>query len=413
MCDTVYLRRDGASYFGKNSDRSPNEAHIMVRCPARDYPAGSVLKTTYVTIPQAAHTNACVLLKPHWIWGAEMGWNEYGVHIGNEALFTNVKREKTDGLIGMDLLRLALERTDNALAAAELIISLIAEYGQDGNCAFDKKFFYHNSFLIADAERAFVLETAGRQWVLAEAGDLCTISNCISVTTDYIRASEGVAGDFKKRFENKLFTAVAGAENRRRLTAETLARNGEPISLVCSALRRHSADDVTVNRSSTASPCMHAGNMFGDQTTGSYAAEIGKVSFVTGSSFPCLSVFKPLSVKAEVLPEDEKEALAYWVRREIVNRHIMSGAKFAVDYLYAGRQLENKYVSAALDANTQEEIEALSAKCFAEEEALVSDFLSRVKGKPLRINGGMYFRSFWKKKNKAFAECYDVSEYLE
>ena len=159
MCDTVYLRRDGASYFGKNSDRSPNEAHIMVRCPARDYPAGSVLKTTYVTIPQAAHTNACVLLKPHWIWGAEMGWNEYGVHIGNEALFTNVKREKTDGLIGMDLLRLALERTDNALAAAELIISLIAEYGQDGNCAFDKKFFYHNSFLIADPERAFVLDT--------------------------------------------------------------------------------------------------------------------------------------------------------------------------------------------------------------------------------------------------------------
>lgn len=80
--------------------------------------------------------------------------------------------------------------------------------------------------------------------------------------------------------------------------------------------------------------------MFGDQTTGSYAAEIGKVSFVTGSSFPCLSVFKPLSPKALVLPENEKDALAYWVRRELVNRHIMSGVSFAVDYLYAGRELE-------------------------------------------------------------------------
>lgn len=413
MCDTVYLRRNGASYFGKNSDRSPNEAHIMVRCPERDYPAGSMLKTTYVTIPQVEHTNACVLLKPHWIWGAEMGWNEHGVHIGNEALFTNVKREKTDGLIGMDLLRLALERTSNALAAAELIISLIAEYGQDGNCAFDKKFFYHNSFLIADPERAFVLETAGRQWVLAEAGDLRTISNCISVTTDYIRASDGVVGSFKKQFENKLFTAVAGAENRRCLTAQALAGKGEPVSLIFSALRSHTDDGVTVNRSSTASPCMHAGNMFGDQTTGSYAAEIGKVSFVTGSSFPCLSVFKPLSVKAEILPESEEEALRYWVRREVVNRHIMSGVDFAVDYLYAGRQLEKKYAEAALAANTQDEIEALSARCFAEEEALVTDFLSRVKDKPFRINGGIYFRSFWNKKNKAFGKCYDVSAYVK
>ena len=177
MCDTVFLRRDGVNFFGKNSDRSPNEAHIMIRCPSRDYEDGATLRTTYLTIPQAKHTNACVLLKPHWIWGAEMGWNEHGLHIGNEALFTNVKREKSDGLIGMDLLRLALERTDNALSAAELIISLITEYGQDGNCAFDKKFFYHNGFLIADKDRAFVLETAGRNLVLEEAGEVSTISN--------------------------------------------------------------------------------------------------------------------------------------------------------------------------------------------------------------------------------------------
>ncbi|MFR5833220.1 MAG: hypothetical protein ACLUE6_04670 [Acutalibacteraceae bacterium] len=412
MCDTVFLRRDGVNFFGKNSDRSPNEAHIMIRCPARDYEDGATLRTTYLTIPQAKHTNACVLLKPHWIWGAEMGWNEHGLHIGNEALFTNVKREKSDGLIGMDLLRLALERTDNALSAAELIISLITEYGQDGNCAFDKKFFYHNGFLIADKDRAFVLETAGRNWVLEEAGDVRTISNCISITDGYVRSGGNVQGNFKKQFENKLFTAVAGAENRRRSTECAISRDGEPVSLILSALRGHKDETVTVNRSSTASPCMHAGNMFGDQTTGSYAAEIGKVSFVTGSSFPCLSVFKPLSPKALVLPENEKAALAYWVRRELVNRHIMSGVSFAVDYLYAGRELEKKYASAALAAGTEDEIEKLSAECFAEEEKLVTDFLSRVKDKPIRIYGSPYFRSYWKKKNKAFSECYDVKQYV-
>ena len=110
MCDTVYLKRERRAFFGKNSDRSPNEAHLMLRVPAREYAEGEMLRATYISVPQVRHTYACVLLKPHWIWGAEMGWNEFGLNIGNEAVFTREKREKQDGLIGMDLLRLALER---------------------------------------------------------------------------------------------------------------------------------------------------------------------------------------------------------------------------------------------------------------------------------------------------------------
>lgn len=414
MCDTLYLKRDGKTFFGKNSDRSPNEAHLMVRQPAREYAPGTTLKTTYVTLPQVARTNACVLLKPHWIWGAEMGWNEHGLHIGNEALFTNVKREKKDGLIGMDLLRLALERTSDALSAAELILSLIAQYGQDGNCAFDKKFFYHNAFLIADAKNAFVLETAGRHWALKKADGVCTISNCISITKGYDRADDGVKGNFKRQFENRLFTAVAGAENRRRLTSAEISREGEPLSLMMSALRLHSSSDIDVNRSSTSGPCMHAGNMFGDQTTGSYVAEIGRLSFVTGSSFPCLSVFKPLGTQAKVLPEDEKAALRYWVRRELVNRHIMCGVPFAADYLHAGRELEKKYLAAALATRTEAEAEAVSRACFEEEEALVADFLSRAKDLPLNtVKGSAFFRNYWNGKNKAFFKCYDVESCLK
>lgn len=57
-------------------------------------------------------TKAVILSKPSWMWGAEMGANECGVVIGNEAVWTNdndgdsnttVKR-----LLGMDLVRYIL-----------------------------------------------------------------------------------------------------------------------------------------------------------------------------------------------------------------------------------------------------------------------------------------------------------------
>ena len=157
MCDTCgigpELTGSGISIFGKNSDREADETQLVLSVPSKNYPSKEDLQCTYIAIPQARSTFAMILSKPFWMWGAEMGVNEKGVVIGNEALFTKIKPEKTPGLIGMDLLRLALERSANAGEAAQMIIELLKKYGQAGPCGYrDKKFSYMNSFIIMDRQ---------------------------------------------------------------------------------------------------------------------------------------------------------------------------------------------------------------------------------------------------------------------
>ena len=132
MCDTFVAlanaTEDGSVIFGKNSDRDANEAHELVIIPHIQHPEGSFEHCTYIDIPQVAETNAVLLAKPFWIWGAEMGANEHNVVIGNEAVFTKVPYGKKPGLIGMDFLRLALERAESARQALDVIVNLLEKY---------------------------------------------------------------------------------------------------------------------------------------------------------------------------------------------------------------------------------------------------------------------------------------------
>ena len=168
MCDTMAaMGRASATGHGllaKNSDRERNEAQFLEMLPAREYGAGARLRATYVAIPQARRTHAVLLSRPFWIWGAEMGANEHGVAIGNEAVHPRLRPQRKPALIGMDLLRLGLERGASAREALDVITSLLGEFGQGGNCSHLSRRYYDNSFIIADAREAFVLETVGRHW---------------------------------------------------------------------------------------------------------------------------------------------------------------------------------------------------------------------------------------------------------
>lgn len=195
MCDTWVAMKDatadGRVILAKNSDRPIFDCQPLILQPRRSWTGGSKIKTGTIEIPQAEETFAHLGSSPYWCWGYEEGINEWGVVIGNEAIYTRALREELTafqqgekvqlGLLGMDLIRLALERSRTAHQAVKLIGSLVEEYGQFGSGVPGKPHdlgSYDNAFMIADPQEAWILETAGKRWAARHLPRGCaSISN--------------------------------------------------------------------------------------------------------------------------------------------------------------------------------------------------------------------------------------------
>ena len=141
------------------------------------------------------HFYATIGSKPWWIWGFEHGINECGVAIGNEAEWSWIPAVEENLLLGMDLLRLGLERGATAREAMEVIASLLEKYGQGGACKYGgsiKDTAYHNSFLISDPNEVWLFETVDRYWIAKRIDTQVTISNVYTIEEDYDLVSDGL-----------------------------------------------------------------------------------------------------------------------------------------------------------------------------------------------------------------------------
>ncbi|HSN90798.1 MAG TPA: carcinine hydrolase/isopenicillin-N N-acyltransferase family protein [Anaeromyxobacteraceae bacterium] len=384
MCDTAVVVEPGRVLFAKNSDRDPNEAQLLEWHPRRSHPAGARLRCTWIEIPQARETHAVLLSRPFWMWGAEMGANEHGVAIGNEAVFTREPLARL-GLTGMDLLRLSLERSATAPEAVETIAALLAAHGQGGGCGHEnREFRYHNSFLVADPHRAFVVETAGRHLEVEEARGARTISNGLTIP------------GFRERHSDRLYTWASRCRLRQPRTAALAASARGPEALV-RMLRDHGgrpAPTLGPLFGGMAAPCMHAGGLLAaSQTTASWVAELaprGSRHWVTATAAPCTSIFKPVRVEEPLdlgpAPADADDGRSLWWRHERLHRLAMRDPERLLP-LFAPERDE---VEARWLRHSPEPREA-----FAEAERLLDRWLAAVRAAAGPDRRPAWARRYW------------------
>ena len=436
MCDTLVAignsTADGAVLFAKNSDREPNEAHELLFVPAARHVLGDEVKCTYITIPQIEETYAVLLAKPFWIWGAEMGTNEHGVTIGNEAVFSKVGYDKEPGLIGMDFIRLALERSKTAESALHTLIRLLEVYGQGGNCGYAHKLYYHNSYIVADRTEAWVLETAGRQWAAQKVRDVRSISNALSIDDDWDMASADLVSfaqdrgwykrgenfSFSRCYADFLYTKFADGRRRQACTMDALrARKGSlTIEDMMAYLRSHGdvgGSSYRADRGLTGSVvCMHAslGPIRGSQTVGSMVSKLQPdglcTHWLTGTAAPCTGIFKPMWMDAmpkvgQAPAGSYDEASLFW-QHEVLHREVLRAydARLAV-YRSERDELEAKFLRetedvAGADAWQRQEH---AGKCFAAARLAESEWLENVLQIPAERQRTAYSLA-WKQFNR-------------
>lgn len=433
MCDTFVAlgnsTRDGSVLFAKNSDRDPNEAHALVMVPAATHQPGEKVKCTYIEIPQVEKTLQVLLAKPFWIWGAEMGANEFGVTIGNEALFTREPYQKEPGLIGMDFLRLALERGKTAAEAMQVIIDLLEQYGQGGNCGYAHPFYYHNSYLICDRGEAWVLETVGREWAAEKVQDVRSISNGITIQKKWDRASENLVQhaidrgwcrdaadfDFQACYSDPLYTRFAEARYRQSCTTDQLrqAKGSLTAADMMHILRTHREPFHPGRGIVGADVCMHAGwgPIRTSQSAGSLVsvlpAQGEPVHWLTGTAAPCTSVFKPVWMDAG-LPESVRvpgaeydEQVLFW-RHEALHREILKDYAARIQPVLRDRDaLEQSFITAAEERPlTVARRQEITRSCFARSAAQEETWLAEVRQIPVVHHNGVLYSSAWKKLNQ-------------
>lgn len=369
MCDCFYLPLDGTTYFGKNSDRNPDEPQALRLIQKRQAkPATSFGNRSY-EVPDLGL--AMALSCPTWMPGAEMGVNSAGVAIGNEAVFSRFKADP-NGPLGMDYVRAALTGADSAEKALAIIIELTEKHGQGGIGSYKGKLVYNNSYMIVGRDGAYILETAQRRWAWKKITPIAAaISNSYTITNDFKRLDKetrkaiapvneqmacldesdagrlGKKESFKAYVEDRFMSLFSAGDARRRALKAMLPAAAElgTKKAVMAILRAHNAPDPE-KPSRPRNICNHDKDIMGNPSTASMLVEYKDsrtMLWFTGASYACVNLFKPvLLLEDEFIPlwqdydyNDGSDHAEYWQARRLASKNVWKKAENAEKHLDA------------------------------------------------------------------------------
>jgi dipeptidase len=446
VCDTFVALGNSTKnkkvIFAKNSDREPDEPAEIVYNPRTEHPTDSDLKTTYITIPQVEETAEVILCKPIWIWGAEMGANEYGVAIGNEEITTKEKTQKEGGLLGMDLLRLGLERGKTAKEALEVIVALLETYGQGGNCGYRKKVTYHNSFLIADKKEAWVLETADKYWVAEKVESTRSISNTLSISGTGDSRHPNLVNraiekkwckdeekfDFKEHYRAKYHLreifALGSQRYKRSSYLLKKAKGRIDAKIMMKILRDHMPTKENWNPAKDASfksICNHARDFITrSQSTISMVSVLDdkiQTHWITGTSAPCTSIFKPIFLPGGLPTINTKTTEFYdknnlWWTHEKLHRLVLQDytnrlaafneekEKLEDRFLKETHDLLYEITHSARARDVVLDLSKFTRDKYLEAREAELRWIEDIKGMPIKRKANYFYRKKWEKLNR-------------
>jgi dipeptidase len=328
-------------------------------------------------------------------------------------------------LLGMDLLRLALERAVTAREAVDVITELLEAHGQGGNCGFKLEFNYHNSYLIADPRQAWLLETAGNQWAALQIKGVYTISNGLTITDQFDLSSTNLVStaikngwcknqsdfSFRDCYSDQLYSRLASCQYRRSRTADGLNRVGKlGIGDIMAVLRDHGETVDPRKGLARSSVCMHAGTgrLRRSQTTGSMVSclDPGRAThFLTGTAAPCTSLFKPIWTDNQLpdlgpVPDGTYDPNTIFWRHEQLHRSMLRDFPTQLPGLASiQKEFEQKMIAEAMSVSqsagaTRKALTAGYLRLATELEHQFAHSMATVK-----VSGPMLYRRRWRRIN--------------
>ncbi|HSO10918.1 MAG TPA: C69 family dipeptidase [Anaerolineales bacterium] len=421
MCDTFValpsVTRDKSVLFAKSADCEVNEANAIVHIPRKKHVKGEVVRVTHLVIPQAEETYEIFLTKAFWTYGCEIGINEYGLAMGEEAVFTTEMAEEKNGLIGPDLMRLGLERAHNCQEAIEIMTRLLEQYGQGGSAELKGNSHFDSSFLMSDTNEAYILETAGRNWAVKKVEDFDSISNMLGISTSWTRCSVDPGTkklDWAQTFALPEVPPTLGSPDRQRVTYDMLKASSGRITAAAmfNIMRHHNDGYHPATADAHRNICIHAGPQESRwwQADGVMVTDVGEhgiLIWVTGTSGNCVSIFKPVFMGLDLpeigpAPSEHFDPRSLWWKHELLHRRAMADFDNLMPEIRKDFDvLENEFLceSESVKRGTLDEKRDFMEYCFQKSMQATEVWIGRLRARTDLTFEDDAYQAMWQKLN--------------